>query len=183
MNKRLISVLMILMVFFIATSALAYQLKDYGWGRSFEAVQAQLADDNKRAKSIPDESKLIFEDRMYGADCEAIFGFTPATKLLYMTEIHWVDITMADKVKAMLVKKYGEPHKIAKFDGTLEWDDTKTDSSMFFTKDGTLICHNTKYLTMFNSEMQEKIRLKRLMDATIKKQHKKTVRPKMKKNP
>lgn len=178
MNKRSISVLVILAMSLTTAFADAYQLKEYKWGNSLEAIEAQLAADGKSAKLVPDESKILFADKMFGSECEAVFRFTPVTKLLYMIEIHWPDPAMEEKVKEILVKSYGEPHKISKFDGTLEWDDAKTESDISLTRDASFICRNTKYLAMFNDETLEKIRLKRQMDATIKKHQKKKPRPK-----
>jgi hypothetical protein len=157
-KKQLIFGSVILLLFLLTSPIFAYQFEDYEWGKSWEEIKAKVENRNANVNVVTEKSQLVFNDKILSRDCEVTLAFTPKSKLLWIAEIHWNDINIGDSVKAMLIKKDGEPEKKDDNNKDYMWGTSISETSIFLNylnKDVSLVYLNTKYYGMFESEMTE----------------------------
>ena len=118
-----VKIVLILSIFIFATANLfAVQFQDYEWGKSAGEIKEVLKNKQKGFSTSGGERVIAYNDKILDEPCKVSLIFTPSSKLLAAVQILWEEVYVGNKLKALLINKYGQPFQQTKFIDQYLWN-------------------------------------------------------------
>ena len=121
MDKK-ITILILCLIFSDYSNTFAVQFQDYGWGKAIGEVKEMLKNKQKGFLTSGGERVITYNDKILDEPCKVSLIFTPSSKLLAAVQILWEEVYVGNKLKALLINKYGQPFQQTKFIDEYLWN-------------------------------------------------------------
>ncbi len=117
--------LIMLLLLFLSTQALAYRFEEYEWGSLLRRVHEKVKD--KKNVAV-EKNRITYDDRIAGSECKVVLAFTPETEMLARITLEWKTAYPGDKVLKYVLEDNSVPHHRDDFSKKYTWGGSDSDN-------------------------------------------------------